>query len=292
MREQVVRDEVVEVDGAERRGQLGVPSESHPDFHPHPVQGWSPDFVPKLVEDARPLVDEFMPVPGAEALQLARELAQREGIFAGISAGATLAGALRIASRERAGTRILCMLPDTGERYLSTPLFEDVAVNMTEEELAISHSTPSSRFDKAPDVPPVRSGQVLPTPEARALVEQAITSPEQPVVMFALEWCEYCWAVRRLFARCNISYRSIDIDAASYKPDHAGDKIRAALSERTGIPTIPQVFVGGTLIGGATDTFAAFEHGKLQKLLERSQVAFEDKREELHLLMPQWALRT
>jgi cysteine synthase A len=91
------------------------------------MQGWSPDFIPKLVEDARAagLVDEIVPVSGSDALRLSRELAQREGIFVGISAGATVAGALKVLEKAPAGTSVLCMLPDNGERYLSTPLFEE-----------------------------------------------------------------------------------------------------------------------------------------------------------------------
>jgi len=68
-----------------------------------------------------------------------------EGIFVGITAGATFAGALKICAEAPQGANILCMLPDTGERYLSTPLFADVPADMTEEELAISRSTPSQQ---------------------------------------------------------------------------------------------------------------------------------------------------
>jgi cysteine synthase len=79
-----------------------------------------------------------------------RELATKEGIFVGISSGATFAGALRIAAEAPKGSTILCMLPDTGERYLSTPLFADVAVDMTPEELEISRSTPSAQLPPPP----------------------------------------------------------------------------------------------------------------------------------------------
>ena len=75
-----------------------------------------------------------------------RQLAQKEGVFTGISGGSTFAVARRIAEREPAGSVILCILPDTGERYLSTPLFESIAAEMDEEELALSHSTPSCQL--------------------------------------------------------------------------------------------------------------------------------------------------
>jgi cysteine synthase A len=166
--------------------------------------------------------------------------------------------------RAPAGARILCMLPDTGERYQSTPLFDDIATNMTDEELALSHSTPNHRFDKPVDVPVPSSEEVVMTPEARALVNAAIDSTETPVVVFALTWCEFTWAVRKLFARCGIAYRAIDLDSVEYQVDDLGTKVRAALTERTGVATIPQVFVGRTLVGGAMDTFEAFANGRLQ----------------------------
>ena len=86
-------------------------------------------------------------------LRLSRELAQKEGIFTGITGGATFAGALQICARAEKGAKVLCMLPDTGERYLSTPLFEDIPAEMTGEEIEISQSTPRYRFDVKPAPP-------------------------------------------------------------------------------------------------------------------------------------------
>jgi cysteine synthase A len=110
------------------RDANGAPTGSHPRFRPHLMQGWAPDFVSKLTQDAvsAALIDEVVPVAGDDALKLARDLARKEGIFVGTSSGATLAAALTIARRSPPGTNIVCMLPDTGERYLSTPLFEGV----------------------------------------------------------------------------------------------------------------------------------------------------------------------
>jgi cysteine synthase A len=267
----------------------GIPRVSHPKARAHPMQGWAPDFVPKLAEEAREFVDEIVPVSGFDAMRLSRELAQREGIFTGITGGATLAGALQLAARAKAGARILCMLPDTGERYQSTPLFEDIATDMTADELALSHSTPNHRFDKPPEVPALSSEAVVVTPEARAHVQDAIQSTDTPVVMFALTWCEYTWAVRKLFARCGVAYRAIDLDSVPYQVDDLGTKVRAALTERTGVATIPQIFVGGTLVGGAMDTFDAFAKGRLQDLLTSHHLAFEDKvGDQLYSLLPGW----
>jgi cysteine synthase len=133
------------------RNPDGTPAAPHPTFKPHPMQGWTPDFIPKLTGDAvdMKLLDRILSIPGAEAIRCSKDLAAKEGIFVGITSGATLAGALRVAQEAQKGVTILCMLPDTGERYLSTPLFADVPADMTEEELAISRSTPSGQLKKA-----------------------------------------------------------------------------------------------------------------------------------------------
>ena len=120
----------------------GSPAAGHPAWKPHPMQGWAPDFVPKLTEEAEEYIDQILTIPGPEALACSKNLATKEGVFVGITAGATFAGALKIAESAPAGANILCMLPDTGERYLSTPLFADVGADMNEEEIAILKSTP------------------------------------------------------------------------------------------------------------------------------------------------------
>ncbi len=122
---------------------------SHPSFKPHPLQGWTPDFISKLTDDANKdnLIDEIVLIEGPDALKYSRQLAQKEGIFVGISAGGTFAGALQVCEQADAGSNILCMLPDTGERYLSTPLFEDIPVDMTDEEIELSKSTPACQFE-------------------------------------------------------------------------------------------------------------------------------------------------
>jgi len=129
---------------AQARNPDGSPSAAHPAWKPHPVQGWTPDFIPKLTADATDVgnVDRILPISGPEAIRRSIELARKEGIFVGISGGATFAGALRVCEEAKDGAVILCMLPDTAERYLSTPLFADVGVDMDESELEISRSTP------------------------------------------------------------------------------------------------------------------------------------------------------
>ncbi len=127
---------------AQARNPDGTPAAPHPSFKPHPMQGWTPDFIPKLTGDAveLKLVDRVLAIPGPEAIRCAKELALREGIFVGITSGGTFAGALQVAAQAERGANILCMLPDTGERYLSTPLFADVPAEMNEEEQAIARS--------------------------------------------------------------------------------------------------------------------------------------------------------
>ena len=133
---------------AQKRLADGSPAEPHPSFKPHPMQGWTPDFIPKLTGDAADmkLIDRILPISGPDAIRWSKELAAKEGIFVGITSGGTFAGALKIAAEAAKGSNILCMLPDTGERYLSTPLFADVPTDMTEEERTISRSTPSAQL--------------------------------------------------------------------------------------------------------------------------------------------------
>jgi cysteine synthase len=129
---------------AQQRTADGEPAGSHPSFEPHPIQGWTPDFIPLVLQEAIDdgYYDELIPVAGAEGMRWARELAAKEGILTGVSGGSTFAIAMQIADRADQGSVILCMLPDTGERYLSTPLFEPFSADMNEEELSIARSTP------------------------------------------------------------------------------------------------------------------------------------------------------
>jgi cysteine synthase A len=127
----------------QERNPDGSPKSRHPAWKPHPIQGWSPDFIPKLTGDAldMKLVNRVITIPAPQAMQSSRQLAQKEGIFVGTSAGATFAAALEVCKDAPKGTTILAMLPDTGERYLSTPLFADILPEMNEEELAIAAAT-------------------------------------------------------------------------------------------------------------------------------------------------------
>ncbi len=129
---------------AQERDRTGAPAAGHSAFEPHPIQGWTPDFIPLVLQESidKGYYDDLIPVPGPVGIEWSRKLAQKEGIFTGISGGATFAIAMQIAEKAEPGSVILCMLPDTGERYLSSPLFEGIAEDMTEEEAALSLSTP------------------------------------------------------------------------------------------------------------------------------------------------------
>jgi len=104
------------------------------EWQPHKIQGWTPDFLPGVLDPK--LHDELVPVDDDDAIACAKRLAAEEGIFAGISSGATLAAGLQVASNAESGSTILVMLPDTGERYLSTPLFADIEEGSDDEWLA------------------------------------------------------------------------------------------------------------------------------------------------------------
>lgn len=129
---------------AQERTETGDAAASHPAFEPHPIQGWTPDFIPLVLQEAidQGLYDELIPIAGPEGIEWARKLAAQEGILTGISGGSTFAIGMQLAAKAEPGSNILVMLPDTGERYLSTPLFEGIPEDMSDEEIEISKSTP------------------------------------------------------------------------------------------------------------------------------------------------------
>ncbi len=126
------------------RSPDGAPAHSHPAWEPHPIQGWTPDFIPLVLQESidKEFFDQLIPVAGAAGIEWAHKLAQSEGILTGISGGSSFAVAMEVAQAAKPGSTILCMLPDTGERYLSSPLFETIEQEMTEEEISLSKSTP------------------------------------------------------------------------------------------------------------------------------------------------------
>ena len=123
--------------------------------------------------------------------------------------------------------------------------------------------------------------------DAARFVTQVIG--DEPVVMFALEWCEFCWSVRKLFARAGIAYRSIDLDSVEYQKGDLGGRIRAVLANRTGAKTIPQIFIGGEHIGGCTDILDAWRDGSLRRRLNELKIAYDiDADLDPYSLLPKW----
>jgi cysteine synthase A len=107
--------------------------------------------------------------------------------------------------------------------------------------------------------------------------------------MFALEWCEFCWAVRKLFARLGIAYESVDLDSVAFQRQDIGVNVRAVLRQRIGSPTIPQIFVAGQHIGGCTELFDAVQDGSLRTLLSRTGVDLDsDINMDPYSLLPKW----
>jgi len=277
---------------AQARHDDGSHRASHPRSRPHLMQGWSPDFIPRLVEQvtAASRIDGFVPIDGKDALRCARELAQQEGIFVGISAGATFSGALWVAQAAPQGANILCMLPDTGERYLSTPLFGDIAVEMTEEEIELSRSTPGFRFDVTPAATPasVEAADAL-DEAATSEVDAMLRDPDRPVVMFAYEWCEFCNAVRKVFSEYGIAYTSIDLDSVAYQQGDRGIKIFEVLKRRTGSFTLPQIFIGEDFEGGCTDAFNSLKSGQLHTRLQKHGGTIDPSvKTDPYELLPKW----
>jgi cysteine synthase A len=270
--------------------------QTHPSFRPHLMQGWTPNFIPRFAEEAvaANMIDEMIPINGNFAIQCTMDLAQKEGIFVGTSSGATFAGALQVAETAPAGSNILCMLPDTGERYLSTPLFESIVEDMNVEEIAISHSTPGYRFDvsEASEDEPVETEPevaVALDPAAVAEVESILRENQDQVLMFSLEWCEFCWSVRKMLAACDIPYVTVDLDSVAFQDNDRGGKILAVLNQQNDWPTIPQIYVGGEFVGGATDLFDVGKAGELQPKLAARNIPYNETiNRDPYSFLPTW----
>ncbi len=135
---------LVESGIAQDRAENGAPAEGHSAFQPHPIQGWTPDFIPLVLQESldNKYFDQLLPIAGPEGIAWSKQLATQEGIFTGISGGSTFGVAIKVAEEAPDGSVVLCVLPDTGERYLTTPLFEGVEAEMSDDEMDIMRSTP------------------------------------------------------------------------------------------------------------------------------------------------------
>ncbi len=274
--------------------------QTHPSFRPHLMQGWTPNFIPGLVEPVTEAsnIDGFLAINGNVAMQCTMDLAQKEGIFVGTSSGATLAGALQVAEQAPAGSNILCMLPDTGERYLSTPLFDSILEDMDAVEMEISRSTEGYRFDagagaetpedEEDDAESTTAATVL-DPAAQVEIDSTLADNRGKVVMFSLEWCEFCWSVRKMMDTCEIPYVTVDLDSVSYQDNDRGGKILEVLSARNDWPTIPQIYLGDEFVGGATDLFDVGKAGELEAKLDAQKIPYNEHiKRDPYSFLPAW----
>jgi cysteine synthase A len=186
------------------------------------------------------------------------------------------------------------MLPDTGERYLSTTLFDSIGEDMNAEEMEISCSTPGYRFDVSPE-PEEDAGAAAAEAEveldaaAMAEVDELLAANQDQVLMFALEWCEFCWSVRKMLAACDIPYVAVDLDSVAFQENDRGGKILAVLNQRNDWPTIPQIYVGGEFVGGATDLFDVGKAGELQPKLAASNITYNETiNKDPYSFLPTW----
>jgi len=207
-----------------------------------------------------------VPISGADAIKTSKDLASHEGIFSGTHGGGIVHAALELAKKCKAGTNILAVVPDTAERYLSTPLFADIPAVMTEEEKELAASTPST--------PPPPPGLPKSTPEAVEFVNEQIS--KHKVLIWSLEYCEFCWTLTSFLDRLGIPYETINIDNFKYAKDQMGNKYRAALCDMTDCNTFPQFFVNGKMVGGAVDACMMWKKGELQTLFEGAGLKKED----------------
>jgi len=260
-------------------GELKTFKEPHPCWRPHLLQGWAPDWIPSLVEKASSRIDNIAHIGGDSAVATSKALAQQEGIFTGTSGGGILAAALNFANDATEGSNIVAILPDTGERYISTPLFSGIGADMTEEEKEIAASTPSS---PPPNVP-------LPsaTKESTAFVKGNNT--ENKIVIWSLQSCEFCWTITQFFDKIKVPYTQINIDSFEYAKDNMGNKYRSALTELTGCNTFPQCFITGEFIGGAADACIKWKKGELQTVFKEAEVDFDTSYEgDPFEFLPKW----
>lgn len=247
------------------------------------LQGWAPDFIPKIVQSAvdMKLIDQLFHASGDKSLETARELAQKEGIFSGPSGGGVVSCALEFAKTLPKGSTVLAMLPDTGERYLSTPLFQDIPADMTEEEKAINATTPSAAPPAVP-LPEV-------TEEAIAFVNKV--NSEHPIVVWSLEYCEFCWTLTSFLNRIGVPFKKVDIDSFQFAKDNMGNKYRAALSSMTECQTFPQMMVNNKFVGGAVDVCLMWKKGEIQPLFKEIGVCndnFNNYEGDPFEFLPKW----
>ncbi len=289
-------------------------------IHPTPLL---PLFFlsPKLLRDSLDRINHVQPVNGKDAMNMALNLAKKEGIFTGVSGGGAVAGAIRFAetllsSGEKLGVEgrplnICAIVADTGERYLSTLLFDDVPVDMSPEEISIFNSTPlgqvfppsstdsevtendmsshsignrtATAAEESPAPPPDLN------PKAKKYVEDILANNK--VVMFSLEWCEFCHSVTKFFKAVGLDFYTMPLDSASNMKDNWGIEVRKVTSSMTGCMTIPQIFIGGTFVGGAMDVMKGYRDGSLKPTFVEAGLPYDGSIDP-EAYLPNWVSKT
>ena len=176
------------------------------------------------------------------------------------------------------------MLPDTGERYLSTPLFADISVDMGADEQALLDSAMSAIAPSPVAAPAAATADEA----ARRFVASAIESHPGKVVMFGMSWCEFCWSVRKLLTALEVPFVAIDVDTSEFRAANDVPMIRAALAERAGGPTLPQLYAGGTHLGGCMELMAAAQSGELQERLAANGIGCGEATVDAYGFLPNW----
>jgi cysteine synthase A len=160
---------------------------------------------------------------------------------------------------------------------------------MNEDEIAISVSTPSFRFDVEEEAVEEVEEVVELDDDAIAEVAEIIADQSEPVVMFALEWCEFCWSVRKIFDKYGVKFRSVDIDSVEYMDGDRGKKMRQVLDKQNNWKTLPQIYLGGEFIGGCTDLFDGINDGSFAETMNKHNIPYDQSvKVDPYKLLPGW----
>lgn len=230
------------------------------------MQGWAVDFIPKILEDARKAnaYDNILHVDGDDAIKTSRDLAVNEGILTGISGGGTLSAALKLAQSLPAGESVLAVLADTGERYMSTALFDGIPAGMTMEE---SYMDATTMADDPPLTPLLEA-----TTEAIEFVQNTIN--KHKVSVFCIKYSEGTVQLKQFLESAKIDSHMVYLDDIKYTEDNMGSRYKAAINDLVKSRTLPQLFVGGDAVGGPHEVFAMWMDGILSEILDNAGVTY------------------
>lgn len=247
----------------------------------------------QVARQAAPLAPgEDVAVSPLDAARAMQDLASQEGIVTGLRGGAALAATLQIAAQAVSGSHIVCVLPDAGERSPLSPSLDRAPDSMNAEEQAISKSTAGQQIiNKTPrPLVQIEDEGAYVADVAQKLLEQIMAESEASVLIFAYEWCEMGWAVRKLFDTLDIRFTCVNLDDETYQVGQVGAGLKAALVARTGITSMPQIFVHGEFIGSCMELFDSVNNRTLFRRLDHAQVPYNHVLQlDPYALLPGWA---